>query len=229
MTTCLIIEDDEVLSGTLARYLQSYGYQCRLASSGTTGLGILVLYPIDVLICDWNLPDVDGLEVCRKARELQSLRIIMLSGRTTVKDVVHALDHGVDDYLRKPFFMRELHARIENLTSTAETDAKEFSSDSNEWIVKEDERVLVWNHRSVSFTQTEFLILACLIKHMGHVVPTDELESRITSVHHKHSSTLPFHIKKIREKLGDVGVRDIIQNVHGVGYRLDHPDKKMSM
>ena len=220
-----MIDDDRALVGVVSAALGEEGYQVTTAHDGKRGLEAFLAAPFDLVLLDVLMPELDGLEVCRRIRAGSQVPIIFLTSRSDEVDRINGLETGADDYVVKPFSTRELVARIRAIARRLERGAEppagealrvgELELDLGRFEVR-------WRGASVPLTKSELLVLHALARQPGFVLSRDRLidlargsEVVITE------RTVDTFIKRIRQKLHAVDEGfDEIQTVVGVGYRL---------
>jgi len=228
MAKILLIEDDKDLAESIALVLKSQNHAVELAYDGEDGLLRLESYSYDLIICDWSLPVLTGIDVCQKYRAKGGESVIlMLTGRSAVGDVVIGLEAGADDYLAKPFHMRELLARLGALLRRS-TPAVQSQKHTHAYIEYDPDSLVVTKHGSpLKLSKKELQLLALFMKNPDKVF---SLNALLTSVWQDESEvsedTVRTHIKTLRSKLHDKDDKEIITNVHGQGYRLSPPEEK---
>jgi two-component system, OmpR family, response regulator RegX3 len=239
----LLVEDDDGIALPLEAGLTHHGYDVVRVSRGAD---VAATLPIDIVLLDLGLPDMDGLDVCRSLRQVdQKLPIIVISARGSEIDRVVGLELGADDYLAKPFGMRELIARIRAVMRRADAPSPEInasgnnSSERTEDESDRDTRVrtigaliidlrthrVTMNGNELALTTKEFGVLSMLSADPGAVVTRADLIEHVWDEHwYGPTKTLDVHVAQLRRKLGDPGW---IENVRSVGYRLIDPDKSI--
>jgi two-component system alkaline phosphatase synthesis response regulator PhoP len=231
MPRVLIVEDDEVIAEGMARHLEAGGFDAVAVAKGEQGLARLRYEQPDVLVLDLMLPGQDGWSVIETARaEGIGTPIVVVSARGTEHDRVHALEIGADDYLVKPFSMKELVARVR---VAARRGVRPQEVPRGEPIVVEELRIdprevqAFVNGESADLTPTEFRLLYALALEQGRVVTRDELLQRLWGRRETHRDrTVDVFVKKLREKLDKGAPRHtFIQTRYGVGYKFE-PVKK---
>ncbi len=232
MTRVLIVEDEEQLAALVRDQFVAAGYSVDVAGDGPTALALLETRPADLVVLDWMLPGLDGLEVCRRIRARSITPILMLTARAEEIDRVLGLEVGADDYLTKPFSMRELLARarallrrVDLMTGHATAAAAGAGTVEDEALEVGELRVDVAGHTasvagtSLDLTPKEFDLLRLLAEHPGRAYSREFLLQRIWGLEYDgFDRTVDTHIVRLRKKLGTVGER--IVTVWGVGYKL---------
>jgi DNA-binding response OmpR family regulator len=219
----LIIEDDPDIAETLRYNLAAEGFATRVALTGEDGLS-LALDPQNaptLIILDLMLPGMNGTDLCRRLRSEDQTRrtpIIMLTAKASEADRVAGLDMGADDYIAKPFSVRELLARVRAVLRRADESAGEVYNDGRLTIDFDDVRAAC-DQVAVKLTNKEFSLLTTLAKKRGRVVTRQQLLDQVWGYsYYGDARTLDVHIRRLRQKLGACG--DCIETVVGVGYRF---------
>ncbi len=219
----LIVEDDKDISKLVKYSLEKAGFSCEVVFSGEAALDLLIKHPFDLVVLDIMMPGMDGLEVCRVVRQddkLRTIPIIMLTAKGEEIDRIVGLELGVDDYIVKPFSLRELVLRIKGILR------RRKANDSERDLLVVDSLVVdVLAHRVtvgscvVELAPREFELLVLLMRRAGRVQTREKLLADIWDIHTEVSTrTVDTHIKRLREKIGKAG--ELIETVVGVGYRL---------
>ena len=219
----LIIEDDSDIAESVRYNLESEGFATIIASTGEQGLSLALdtQHPPALIILDLMLPTMNGMDLCRRLRRENQTRrtpIIMLTARTSEADRIAGLDLGADDYIAKPFSVRELLARVRAVLRRSEETAGELYEDGRLTIDFDDVRASC-DGASVKLTNKEFSLLSTLAKKRGRVVTRQQLLDQVWGYsYYGDARTLDVHIRRLRQKLGDCG--NCIETVVGVGYRF---------
>jgi two-component system, OmpR family, phosphate regulon response regulator PhoB len=226
----LIIEDEADLAATVDYNLQREGYQTRVAHTGVAGLEAAQLDPLpDAIVLDLMLPDVSGTELCRRLRESERTReipIVMCTAKGSEIDRVVGFEVGADDYVVKPFSVRELMLRIRALLRRAQRTESEPEMLRFGRLRVDREAHRAWvDEREVSLTALEFRLLYAFLSRKGRVQTRDALLSDVWGIDADVTTrTVDTHVKRLREKLGEAGI--YIETLRGVGYRFrDTPDE----
>jgi DNA-binding response OmpR family regulator len=219
----LVVEDEADIAFPLVRTLEREGYDVAWVESGEAALGTLATDPADVVILDLGLPDMDGLEVCRRARESGFTGAIMIvTARAGELDRVVGLDYGADDYLAKPFGLAELQARVRALlrrTAGAGTGGEETSEGLR---IDVAARRVYAGADEVQVTGKEFDVLSVLAANRDKVVPRARLMADVWDENwYGSTKTLDVTIGRLRQKLEGFGVSERVVAVRGVGFRLE--------
>lgn len=222
-TRILIVDDEEWVCTLVGRYLEQAGYDVATASDGEKALAKFESLRPDLIILDWMLPKIDGLEVARRVRARSDVPIIMLTARADEMDRIEGLDGGADDYVVKPFSARELEVRVRAVL-------RRVRGETRQQTVLEvgDIRLDPARHevkitgRTVDLTPMEFDLLAFFLHHPGHVFTRLELLEAVRgTTYESFARSIDSHIKRLREKIEpDSSSPRYIQTVYGIGYKL---------
>jgi DNA-binding response OmpR family regulator len=219
----LIIEDDPDIAESVRYNLETEGFTAIVASTGEQGLEMALdaRNPPMVIVLDLMLPGISGTELCRRLRRENQTRrtpIIMLTAKTAEADRVAGLDLGADDYIAKPFSVRELVARVRAVLRRVDDDSAARYDDGRLAIDFGDIRA-VCDGTNVKLTNKEFTLLSVLAKRSGRVLTRQQLLDQVWGYsYYGEARTLDVHIRRLRQKLGACG--DCIETVVGVGYRF---------
>lgn len=220
----LVVEDEEAILEVVSQAMKRHGFEVATCNNGDTALEMVFSLHPDIVILDIMLPKMDGWEVCRRLKsenETRDIPIIMLTARREEKDVVEGLDLGADDYMKKPFSLAELIARVKALLRrTKGRDLGKVLSNGQIEIDIEGETVYL-RGAIIDLSPTEYQLLEVLAKRPGRVVSREELLARIWGLYGGDTRTVDVHISRLRHKLDD-GERPkpLIQALRGRGYRL---------
>jgi DNA-binding response OmpR family regulator len=224
VSAVMIVEDDETLASVVASYLVRDGHTAQHVGTGEHALRALESDPPDLVLLDIMLPELDGLEVCRRLRATHpDLPVIMLTALGEVDDRIAGLERGADDYLVKPFSPRELMLRIQSvLRRTAPVSRSERLVHGAGIEVDTSARRAWRAGAELNLTVREFDLLAFLMSHPGVAFRREELMREVWGWTFGDQSTVTVHVRRLREKIElDPTDPQIIQTVWGVGYRLE--------
>jgi DNA-binding response OmpR family regulator len=225
MATILIVEDEHELAALLRRQIEGEGHRALVAHDGPTALMLANQAQPELVILDWMLPGLDGLAVCRRLRERSIVPIIMLTARTEEADRVLGLEVGADDYLTKPFSLRELMARVRALLRRMDLlrgaeDGGHGPIALGQLAIDPLARRVEVGAQPIELTVKEYELLLLLARHPGRSFSRSYLLDNIWGDDYEGGDrTVDTHIVRLRRKLGDVGER--IATVWGVGYRFE--------
>lgn len=217
----LVVEDEALIADAIAARLRSEGHEVRVAGDGPTGVAYAERFEPDLVILDLMLPGLDGLEVCRQIQRERHVPVLMLTARDDETDLVIGLAVGADDYLTKPFSMRELVARVQALLRRLDalagrTQPKVLHLD-DEIEIDLDARRVRQRGEVVHLTPTEFDLLVGLAERPGRVLTRERLLVDVWGYRDGSGArTVDSHVRALRRKLGD----GVVRTVHGVGYAL---------
>lgn len=220
----LIIDDDEDLSLIISDMLQSYGYSVTCVPDGETAFNMFSNNVYHLILLDINLPDTDGFELCSELRRVSTVPVIFASARTSETDRITSFDIGGDDYLPKPYSMKELLSRVNALIRrTYGFSEQERIVSFGNVKVNITARTVTKGGDIVSLSLREFDLLAYLCEHQNTAIPKDKLLSEVWGAFSMvEPSTLTVHIRWLREKLEDnPSTPEFIKTVWGVGYMLE--------
>ena len=218
----LIVEDDARLAANLGEYLEERGDEPDFAGDGRIGLALATRYTYDALILDLRLPVLDGVALCRRLRAARSdcPAILMLTARDTVDDRIEGLEAGADDYLVKPFSLREMYLRLKAIVRRhqpvdhAPLSVGTLELDHAGHSVRYDQHI-------IDLSPIGFAMLDCLMRAHPGLVTRAEFEARVWDGEPPQSdAALRGHVHRLREALEAATGQPAIQTVHGVGYRL---------
>jgi DNA-binding response OmpR family regulator len=221
MSKILLVEDDAELTAMIAEWLSFERHIVEVVHNGRDGLDRLRNCQYDVVILDWSLPDLSGLEICRQYRGAQGITpIIMLTGRGSVSDKEAGLDSGADDYLTKPFNMKELSARIRAMLRRSTAQPSNVLK-SGELVVDPGKYKVLKNGVEIQLLPREFALLEFFMRHPDEVFSAEALLQRVWhSESEATSDALRTCIKRLRQKIDMNDDDSIIQTIPRVGYRL---------
>jgi DNA-binding response OmpR family regulator len=219
----LVVEDEPAIAEAVRARLSSEGYRVRVAHDGPEAIRTAAEERPDLVVLDLMLPGMDGLEVCREIQKKEWIPVLMLTARTDEADKVAGFAVGADDYLTKPFSMRELTARVRAIIRRMERIEDMTPSDSVvrfDLTVDASRRRVLKGSEEVPLTPLEFEILLTLARSPGVVLSRDQLMDRVWGYRdYAGGRVVDSHVARIRRKLGDEAAEPrYIRTVHGVGY-----------
>ncbi len=224
-TKILIVDDDNNICDLLKLYFENEGYEVKIANDGITGVSFFKIYQPDLVLLDIMLPRKDGWQVCREIREVSSKPIIMITAKGEVFDKVLGLEMGADDFVVKPFDMKELSARVKAVL-------RRYQSHSNQ----NDDEVIKFENIEISLEKYELKLcgkpvdvppkelelLYFLASNYNRVYTRDQLLDKVWGFDYLGDSrTVDVHVKRLREKLEGVSDKWILKTVWGVGYKFE--------
>jgi DNA-binding response OmpR family regulator len=219
--TVLVVEDETSIASFVALYLKNAGYGIRTVGSGQEALDSLAQERPDLIVLDLMLPDLDGLEVCKRVRQSSDVPILMLTARDEDVDKIIGLEVGADDYLTKPFNPRELVARVKSILRRSVPDRREPQTRQithGKLEIDAGRREVQVDGEEVQLAPKEFDLLWELLDHRGLVLTRDQLLERVWGYTFAGDTrTVDVHVRQLRRKLGDASP---IVTVWGVGYKV---------
>ena len=222
----LVVEDDPAVRNSLSRALRLEGYEAELHEEGATAIRSLQVSAPDAILLDLQLPDVDGVEICRRVRATgDRTPILMVTARDAVDDRVAGLDAGADDYLVKPFDLAELFARLRALlrrrtTTEGEAEVLRFEDLTLDLSTREAHR----GERTFTLTRVEFDLLELFLRHPRQVLTREVILDRVWGyTFDTGTNSLAVYVGYLRRKLEEGGEPRLLQTVRGVGYVLREP------
>lgn len=221
----LVVDDDRSLRDALRRALTLADHEVDTAENGQQALGAAASGAPDAMVLDLGLPDMDGLEVCRRLRGSGNrLPVLVLTARDAVSDRIDGLDAGADDYLVKPFDVGELKARLRALLRRSGPAAQDEGLTFAELELDGERHGAVVGDRFVELTRTEYQLLELLMRNPRRVLSHDVIYDRVWGYDFgPASNALRVYVGYLRRKLEQAGARPLIHTVRGVGYALREP------
>lgn len=221
----LIVDDDSHIREVISFALEKAGMKTRAARNGAEALQFFNATGADLIVLDINMPELDGLDVCRELRKTSDVPILFLSSRDDEIDRILGLEIGGDDYVTKPFSPRELVARVNVILKRARNNPTEGNTEApmrhGRLALDPLAHQVTWDETPVSLTATEFSILHGFLCHPGRVFDRDAVISNAYGANiHVSDRTIDSHIRHIRAKFRELGCEALIETVHGVGYKL---------
>jgi DNA-binding response OmpR family regulator len=219
--TVLVVEDEASIASFVSLYLKNAGYTVRTAATGNDALAQAGTGDVDLVVLDLMLPDIDGIEVCRRLRKATDMPILMLTARDEDVDKIIGLEVGADDYMTKPFNPRELVARVKSILRRAGPERRERESAQlrhGDLTIDAGRREVRVGEEEVQLAPKEFDLLWELLDHRGLVLTRDQLLERVWGYTFAGDTrTVDVHVRQLRRKLGDASP---IVTVWGVGYKV---------
>ena len=217
----LLVEDEESLASLVEAYLAQEGFTVTSVGTGAAALQRVETEAVRLVVLDLNLPDMDGLEVCRRIRARSAVPVVMLTARDEESDLVIGLDAGADDYIGKPFSPKELVARMKAVLRRAEPGGDEELLALGDVVVERAGREVRVAGETVELRPKEFDLLAYLIANRGAVLSRDALLERVWGYDYAGGTrTVDVHVAQLRRKLDRP---DLIRTVRGAGYKAVQP------
>ena len=217
----LVVEDEASIASFVAAYLKNAGYAVRTTASGAEALKLVASEKPALVVLDLMLPDMDGVEVCKRIRQSTDLPVLMLTARDEDVDKIIGLEVGADDYMTKPFNPRELVARVKSILRRASPERRERASETIEHgdlHIDAGRREVKVVDDEIQLAPKEFDLLWELLDHRGLVLTRDQLLERVWGYTFAGDTrTVDVHVRQIRRKLGDASP---IVTVWGVGYKV---------
>lgn len=212
----LIVEDEKGIVDFLKQGLEEEGFTISTATNGKDGLEMSLSLPIDLVLLDWMMPKMTGIEVCKAIRKHKNTPIIFLTAKDTVQETIEGLKTGANDYIKKPFSFDELLERIKIHFRTS--NESQIFTLGNITLDKSKFQVLV-DQTEVSLTQREFELLAYLIKNKGSVCTRNKIIEDVWDIHFEYDTgVIDVFMNAIRKKLNLTKDQDLIKTIRGIGY-----------
>lgn len=228
-TCLLVVEDDENISSAISEYFSRAGYAVRTASDGVAGVQTALQERPDAVILDLMLPKMDGLAVCRELRDkIPYVPILMLTAKDDVVDKVLGLELGADDYITKPFSLRELEARVKSVLRRMRAASRADETDDAPIVrgklrIDSAKREVIIGERFVDLTPKEFDLLKLFASNPGRVFPRKYLLEKIWNYSYEgYDRTVDSHINRLRAKIEENPENpQLVLTVWGIGYKFD--------
>lgn len=212
----LLGEDEDKMRELLAQFFEKEGYAVTAVSDGEMALEAFYKEKFDLVVLDWMMPKMNGLEVAQKMKRERNIKILMLTAKDLPEDEVQALLAGVDDYLTKPFHAKVLLIRVAKLLGVIQQDLKQPLV-----FLPTEKRVLL-NDSELNLTKREYDVLYYLYQNQGLALTREQILLAVWGLDHENDErTVDSFIRILREKLG----KGLIQTVYGIGYRFELPKK----
>ena len=224
--TILIVDDENMMREAVASYLEKQGYHVLQAETGTQALSLLEKETVSFVILDLMLPDISGEEICSRIRRQSRIPIIMLTAKTMEDDMLNGLNLGADDYITKPFSLKNLYARIQAVGRRSDPDlkpiAEKFSWNAGYLVIDYNRKEVLKKGETISLTPIEWKILSAFTRYPQKVFTRDELiASAFDTDFSGYDRVIDTHIKNLRKKIEDDPKNPIyLCTVHGIGYKF---------
>lgn len=224
MQSILIIEDEKNLARFVELELQHEGYKTEVHNNGRTGLEAALKHDWDAILLDLMLPELNGLEVCRRVRQQKNTPIIMMTARDSVIDRVSGLDHGADDYIVKPFAIEELLARLRALLrridiENAHSKNKQHTITYRDLTIEKKNRIVRRGDEVIELTKREYELLLALVENINVVLSRDVLLRKVWGYDSSaETNVVDVYIRYLRNKIDVPDKASYIQTVRGTGY-----------
>ena len=223
----LVVEDESSIASFVALYLKNAGYTVRTVATGGDALSHIAVESPSLIVLDLMLPDIDGIEVCRRIRKSSDVPILMLTARDEDVDKIIGLEVGADDYLTKPFNPRELVARVKSILRRAAPERRQIESKvmrHGDLTIDAGRREVRVGEEEIQLAPKEFDLLWELLDHRGLVLTRDQLLERVWGYTFAGDTrSVDIHVRQLRRKLGDASP---IVTVWGVGYKVSPAREK---
>lgn len=220
MTRLLVIDDEEKLLSLIAEFLTVEGFTVKTAKTGSEGIRLWESEPFDLIVLDWMLPDISGIEVIKHLHKKSEVPVIFLTAKTSEIDKILGLELGADDYLTKPFSLRELSARIRVVLRRLEKAKTHTQWPVLDLLIEPDNFRVLKDGSEIPLTPSEFKILRLLASSPGRVFTRLQLvEAVLGDSYEGYERSIDTHISNLRKKLSQ-DEHQYIQTVFGVGYKF---------
>lgn len=218
----LVVEDEEDIRNLIVMHLGREGHEVQTAVNGAEAVARLKKEKFDLLVLDWMMPEMSGIEVIREARKIadhQTVGILMVTAKSTNADLILGLETGADDYLVKPFELSVLTARARALLRRTDKQGTEAKLELGPLVIDEAAHEARLHGKEISLTPYEFLLMVALVNNKGRVLTRDQLIAEVQGADVAVvERAIDTHVFGLRKKLGECG--DLIETVRGVGYRI---------
>ena len=224
MSRILIIEDEKNLARFVELEFKHEGYDIQVEYNGRKGLDAALAEDFDAILLDLMLPELNGLEVCRRVREVKNTPIIMMTARDSVIDRVSGLDHGADDYIVKPFAIEELLARLRALLRRIDLESEQQSTKQTtvtykDLTIEKENLVVKRGDEVINLTKREYELLLTLMENINVVLARDVLLNKVWGYESEvETNVVDVYIRYLRNKIDRPGEKSYIQTVRGTGY-----------
>lgn len=219
MANILIVEDEKAMQDIIVEYMQKGGHTCFTADDGIDALVMLKSNPMDLVILDVMMPHLDGFSVCKMAREMSNMPIIMLTAKSAEDDKLKGYDYGADDYMTKPFSPKVLLAKVNALLRRSSATCADTIS-AGKIMLQPNVHKVYLDGQEITLTHKEYELLSFLMVNPGQIFSREQLLNRVWGYDFEGMTrTVDTHIKTLRQKLGDEG-RHIVTLIRS-GYKFE--------
>lgn len=222
----LIVDDETMMREAVASYLEKQGYYVFQVENGQQALDLMEKEVISFVLLDLMLPDISGEEICSRIRKQSRVPIIMLTAKTMEDDMLNGLNLGADDYITKPFSLKNLYARIQAVWRRSDHDLKplteKFSWNDGDLVINYNRKEMLKKGKNISLTPIEWKILSAFTKYPQKVFTRDELITAAFDMDFSgYDRVIDTHIKNLRKKIEDDPKNPIyLCTIHGIGYKF---------
>ncbi len=219
----LIVEDEEAIVDLIAYALKKEGFNVKIANNGAKALKLVDEFKPNLMLLDWMLPDVSGLDICKVVTERNNIPIIILTAKSDISDKVLGLEVGADDYITKPFDMREVIARIKTIFRrrghiTNKSNHEDQVIQIKDINIFQEERVVKKDDNIIEITPKEFDLLVYFCRNRNKAISRAQILESVWSYEYEGDTrTVDIHVQRLRKKLE---INDMLQTVFGVGYKM---------
>lgn len=219
MANILIVEDEKAMQDIIVEYMQKGGHTCFTADDGIDALVMLKSNPMDLVILDVMMPHLDGFSVCKMAREMSNMPIIMLTAKSAEDDKLKGYDYGADDYMTKPFSPKVLLAKVNALLRRSSATSADTIS-AGKIMLQPNAHKVYLDGQEITLTHKEYELLSFLMVNPGQIFSREQLLNRVWGYDFEGTTrTVDTHVKTLRQKLGDEG-RHIVTLIRS-GYKFE--------
>ena len=219
MANILIVEDEKAMRDIISEYMQKGGHTCFTADDGIDALVMLKSSPMDLMILDVMMPHLDGFSVCKMARKMSNMPIIMLTAKSAEDDKLKGYDYGADDYMTKPFSPRVLLAKVNALLRRSSATSADTISAGKIMLHPNAHKVYL-DGQEITLTHKEYELLSFLMANPGQIFSREQILNRVWGYDFEGTTrTVDTHIKTLRQKLGDEG-KHIVTLIRS-GYKFE--------
>jgi len=225
----LIIEDEVKLARLVELELKYEGYEVTVCYDGKTGFDTFKEGEFDIILLDLMLPEINGMEVCRRVREISDIPIIMLTAKDELSDKISGLDNGADDYMTKPFAIEELLARMRAIFKRqTRTMAKKNVLEAMDITIDMDKRLVKVSGSVVELTKKEFELLVYMVKNKNVVLTREQILNEVWGYSYiGETNVVDVYIRYLRSKIDDVFGKKYIHTIRGVGYFVKEDEEEV--